>query len=174
MTEPDLGDSPPPDAGSTPERRRSVRPAFAPPGRRGNALFPHHPAGQASSPSRFRRLVHELISEPRNWIPFGLMIVLGIVAAGLFLNRAEPIADPRGELNIARLTVSSSRSGTSLFVNGGYVGEIGPAPREFTLAPGHLRLRLVRRDCLARDTAIDLKIGDQVAIGPLEPTCTGR
>jgi len=114
------------------------------------------------------RLIAQL-REPRNWIPLGLMIGLAIVAAALFLHEPQRV-DPEPPI-LTRLSVSSSRAGTSLFVQGHYAGEIGRDPREFAVDPGHLRLRLIRRDCRARDTTVDIRAGETLSIGPLDPAC---
>jgi hypothetical protein len=174
MTGPHLDDSSVPGADPTPERRRTTGPGMAPPGRRGAALFPDQSGHRGGPPPRIRRLLREAISEPRNRVPLALIILLAIVAAGLFVRPAKPSADQPGTEWFARLVLSSSRPGTSIFANGRYLGEIGPEGREFNLSPGHFALRFIRRDCQAGDTVIDLQAGDRITVGPLNPACGRR
>lgn len=109
--------------------------------------------------------------QPRNLVPLGLIIVLGIVGIGLLIGRLTRGAVPPPNEFLARLMVSSSQPGTSLFGNDRYLGEIGPQAREFTVVPGQIRLRLVRSHCRAIDTTFELKIGEQLTVGPLDPAC---
>jgi hypothetical protein len=112
--------------------------------------------------------------QPRNLVPLGLIVVLGIVGIGLLLGSlTRPAVSPPNEF-LARLVVSSSQPGTSLFGNDRYLGEIGPQAREFTLVPGEIRLRLVRNHCRAVDTTFELKIAEHLTVGPLDPACKPR
>jgi hypothetical protein len=112
--------------------------------------------------------------QPRNLVPLGLIVVLGIVGIGLLLGALTRRAVPPPNEYLARLVVSSSQPGTSLFGNDRYLGEIGPQAREFTLVPGQVRLRLVRAHCRAIDTTFELKIGEHRMVGPLDPACGVR
>jgi hypothetical protein len=109
--------------------------------------------------------------QTRNLVPLGLIVVLGIVAVGLLIGTLTRRAVPPPSAFLARLMVSSSQPGTSLFGNGLYLGEIGPQAREFSLVPGKIQLRLVRKYCRATDTTFELKIGEQLTVGPLDPAC---
>ena len=154
------------------DRQRRPEPEAPSGGRRSSALFPEHanPAREIRLPSRFVG-VREALTERRNAIPLGLIVALGLVAAVLFTRRPAPPAVVVTEPPQARLSVSSSKPSTSLFANETYLGEIGPTPREFTLAPGRFRLRLIRSHCRAGDTLVEVRAGETLKLGPVDPIC---
>jgi hypothetical protein len=100
-----------------------------------------------------------------------LIVALGAAGLGLLVHRAPAPATASVDQWLTRIVVSSSAPATSLFANDHYLGEIGPEPREFTVAPGVIHLRVVRRYCQASDTAFEFRAGERHAIGPLNPTC---
>jgi hypothetical protein len=113
----------------------------------------------------------EAISQPRNLVPLSLIVILAFVAIGLFRSSLRREVSPPANQFLASLVVSSSQPKTSLFGNDRYLGEIGPEARAFAVMPGQIRLRLVRSYCLASDTTLDLKVGEHLTIGPLDPIC---
>jgi hypothetical protein len=175
MSEPQVHDSPTPAGPAAPERRRVPRSVMPPPDHRTAAVFPYQhedqPARAAPAPSRIRELWWEAISQPRNLVPLGLIVILAIVGIGVLVSALTQPAPPPVNAFLARLVVSSSQPATSLFANDRYLGEIGPEAREFVLVPGPLRLRLVRSYCRATDTTLELKVGARVTVGPLDPNC---
>jgi hypothetical protein len=123
------------------------------------------------APSRIHGLLWEAVSEPRNLVPLSLIIIFGFVGIGILTSMLRrPVPQPPN-LFLAQLVVSSSQSKTSLFGNDRYLGEIGPRARAFTVLPGQIRLHLVRSYCQASDTTLDLKVGEQRTVGPLDPIC---
>jgi hypothetical protein len=111
---------------------------------------------------------------PRNLVPIGLILVLAIAGIGLLTSAlVRRGAQPQNEF-LARLVVTSSQPGTSLFANDRYLGEIGPRARQFAIVPGLVHLRLVRSYCRPSDTTLELKVGQRLAIGPLDPICERR
>ena len=52
---------------------------------------------------------------------------------------------------LTHFTVSSNQSETSLFGNDRYLGEIGPAGRQFAVVPGVIRLRVIHSHCRPRE-----------------------
>jgi hypothetical protein len=111
---------------------------------------------------------------PRNLVPIGLILVSAIAGIGLLTSAlVRRGAQPQNEF-LARLVVTSSQPGTSLFANDRYLGEIGPRARQFAIVPGLVHLRLVRSYCRPSDTTLELKVGQRLAIGPLDPICERR
>lgn len=113
----------------------------------------------------------EAIRRPRNLVPLGVILVLAIVGIGVLASSLTQRPPPPANEFLARLVISSSRPETSLFANGRYLGEIGPRAREFPMVPGQIRLRLVRSYCRASDTTFELKMGELLRVGPLDPVC---
>jgi hypothetical protein len=172
MAEPEVSsESHPPANEVTEDRRRAPRATVPPPAGRTAALFPHDPA-VARPPSRGRELLREVFGRRRNLIPLVLIVALAVAGLGLLLRRAPQPSTASIDQWLTRIVVSSSAPATSLFANDHYLGEIGPEPREFTVAPGVLHLRVVRRYCQASDSAFEFRAGERHAIGPLNPICT--
>lgn len=171
MKEPQVDDSPTPVSETTPDRRRTPRAVVPPPARRSAALFPHQTSHAVRVPSRIRDLAWEAISERRNLIPLGLMIVFAMVGISLLVKAEQQRAVSRPDELFAHFTISSDRPGTSLFGNDRYLGEVGPAAREFAVPPGDLRLRVVHSYCRAWDTTVTLELGARRSIGPVNPLC---
>ena len=171
MTEPQVDVSPTPKGEAVPDRRQAPRSVVPPPDHRTGAVFPHPPDRRGRAPAEIRGLLWEAVRRPRNLVPFALIMVLAIVGVGLLAATLMRRAAPPPNEFLARLVVSSSRPGTSLFGNDRYLGEIGPRARAFMVVPGQMRLRLVRSHCRARDTTFQLEIGAQRTIGPLDPVC---
>jgi hypothetical protein len=132
------------------------------------AVFPHQ-HDRPGAPGRVQ--LWEALRQPRNFLPLGVIVLLAVVGVGLVVGALARRATPPPNDFLARLVVSSSRPGTSLFGNDHYLGEIGPKAREFTVVPGEIHLRLVRSRCQASDTTLELKIGERLAVGPLDPVC---
>lgn len=147
---------------------------------RSGPLFPEHtipvvpPRARVRIRSRIRPLALEAVTERRNQIPLGLIILLAITFVVLMTRARPEPPPPQVDEFLPRLVVSSSQPGTSLFGNGQYLGEIGPAGRQFTVAPGLVRLRVIHRDCTASDTTVEFKAGELRTIGPLNAVCGGR
>lgn len=152
---------------------QSRRPRVVP---RPSPLFPVHAAQQSRPRLRWTQRVHELaleaVTERKNQIPLGLLILLSIAAIVLMgaEPHAKPTAPPLQEF-LTHFTVSSSQPETSLFGNDRYLGEIGPVGRRFALLPGIIRLRVIHSHCRASDTTIDFKAGEDRTIGPLNAAC---
>ena len=171
MTEPEVHESQKPVNEVTEDRRRAPRAMVPPPAGRTAALFPHDPAAPRP-PSRGRELLKEALGRRRNVIPLLLIVAFGAAGLGLLLHRppASPAAASMDQW-LTRIVIFSSAPATSLFANDHYLGEIGPEPREFTVAPGVVHLRVVRRDCQAGDSVFEFRRGERHEIGPLNPTC---
>jgi hypothetical protein len=107
-------------------------------------------------------------AQRRNLIPLALIAGLSLMAVSLLTRRPDP---PSPEPIVAYVAVASSYSGTSLFGNDHYLGEIGPQGREFVVPPGHLRLRVIHSYCHAADTAFDVQAGARHPVGNLDPAC---
>jgi hypothetical protein len=118
-----------------------------------------------------RRLALEAVSERRNQIPLSIIGILALVGIGLIVMAATRRPWQPPDPAVAHIAISSSESGTSLFANERYLGEIGPGPREFTIPPGRVHLRLIRTHCRASDTTLELRVGEQHRVGPLDPVC---
>jgi hypothetical protein len=170
MSDQQVHDTPTPSGTATPDRRRTPRSVVPPPARRTSALFPPTSA-HGPSPSRLRRLALEAVSERRNLVPLSIIVILGLVGIGLIVTAATRRPWQPPDPALAHIAISSSESGTSLFANARYLGEIGPGPREFAIPPGRLHLRLIRTHCRASDTTLDLRAGEQRLVGPLDPLC---
>jgi hypothetical protein len=154
---------------STPRRPRVVHhPA---------PLFPEHPEHQAPPTQRtqwkaiIRTLALEAVTERKNQIPLGLIILLSITTLALTLAARSAPPAPQLQEWFTHVVISSSQPGTSLFSNGRYLGEIGPAGREFAMVPGVIRLRVIHSRCRPSDTTFDFKAGENWTIGPLNAAC---
>ena len=166
-TEGPVGDSPAPTGDAAPEHpeaRRAIIPAPTHP----PVLIPQHRTRSVPAWWRIFRLLQEAGTERRNLIPFGLIVGLALLGLGLL---AQPRPAPPPDPSLVHFAVASSYSGTSLFGNGRYLGEIGPQGRDFTVSPGHLRLRVIHSYCHAAETAFDFKAGERHTIGNLDPAC---
>jgi hypothetical protein len=174
MTEQQVHDPPaPPDEGA-PERQSARRERGTASGNHPTALFPEHLGHPGPAPSRIRRLAREAVTLRRNQIPLGLFIVLSIIEIGLLIQAYQPPPEPPPDPFLAHFFVSSAQSGTSLFGNDRYLGEIGPAGREFTVLPGQFRLRVIHSYCRATETTVDFGPGEHRTIGRLDPICSHR
>jgi hypothetical protein len=171
MPEPRVHDSPASSEAGTQDRRQSPRSVVPPPARRTAALFPPKPTSPGEAPSRLRRLAREAVTERRNLIPLGIIIILSLMGISLLVRAMTREARQPPDPSLVHVAISSSQAGTSLFGNDRYLGEIGPGPREFTVPPGRLHLRLVRSHCRASDTTVEFKAGEQRMVGPLDPRC---
>lgn len=116
----------------------------------------------------------EQLRQPKNLFPLVLIVVFGVAAADLLRRSAAPPPGPSPEQFMVKLTVRSSKPSTSLFGNEQYLGEIGPTPREFTVAAGQFTLRVIRSRCQSSDTTLQLQAGTYVTLGSLEPRCPNR